>query len=113
MTGIIFFELHDVRSTVSTIRKVSVAEDSVKKLAEVTTVLLNHQMQVTEEGTFQLASVNRTDPWDMPYKMDLAPDVLTWRSAGPDGRWDTRDDIEVKLPLRASTPMARAINSTN
>ena len=43
-----------------------------------------------------LARVIRLDPWHQPYKYSGERDHFTLRSAGPDGKADTPDDILVK-----------------
>ena len=47
-----------------------------------------------------LARVIRLDPWHQPYKYQGERDHFTLRSAGPDGKPDTPDDIEVASPSR-------------
>lgn len=47
-----------------------------------------------------LAQVIRLDPWHQPYKYLGERDHFTLRSAGPDGKADTPDDIELASPSR-------------
>lgn len=47
-----------------------------------------------------LAQVIRVDPWHQPYKYQGERDHFTLRSAGPDGKADTPDDIELASPSR-------------
>jgi len=47
-----------------------------------------------------LAQVIRVDPWHQPYKYQGERDHFTLRSAGPDGKADTLDDIQLVSPLR-------------
>lgn len=47
-----------------------------------------------------LAQVIRVDPWHQPYKYQGDHDHFTLRSAGPDGKADTADDIELASPSR-------------
>lgn len=47
-----------------------------------------------------LAQVIRVDPWHQPYKYQGDRDHFTLRSAGPDGKADTADDIELASPSR-------------
>jgi hypothetical protein len=47
-----------------------------------------------------LARVIRVDPWHQPYLYLGERDHFTLRSAGPDGKADTPDDIELGSPLR-------------
>lgn len=42
-----------------------------------------------------LAQVIRLDPWHQPYKYQGERDHFTLRSAGPDGKEDTADDIQL------------------
>ena len=35
------------------------------------------------------------DPWGTEYRLSCANDEITVSSAGPDGHWDTRDDVRV------------------
>jgi hypothetical protein len=42
-----------------------------------------------------LAQVIRLDPWHQPYKYQGERDHFTLRSAGPDGKEDTADDIQM------------------
>jgi hypothetical protein len=47
-----------------------------------------------------LARVIRLDPWHQPYKYQGERDRFTLRSAGPDGKPDSPDDIELASPSR-------------
>ncbi|HEY8187592.1 MAG TPA: type II secretion system protein GspG [Pyrinomonadaceae bacterium] len=47
-----------------------------------------------------LAYVIRLDPWHQPYKYQGERDRFTLSSAGPDGKPDTPDDIQVLSPAR-------------
>ena len=47
-----------------------------------------------------LAHVIRLDPWNQPYKYQGESDRFTLSSAGPDGKPDTPDDIQLVGPLR-------------
>ena len=47
-----------------------------------------------------LAQVIRVDPWHQPYKYQGERDHFTLRSAGPDGKDDTPDDIQLVSPSR-------------
>jgi hypothetical protein len=47
-----------------------------------------------------LARVIRLDPWHKPYGYQGQRDHFTLRSAGPDGKRDTSDDIELAGPSR-------------
>lgn len=47
-----------------------------------------------------LARVIRLDPWHQPYKYQGERDHFTLRTAGPDGKPDTPDDIELAGPPR-------------
>lgn len=47
-----------------------------------------------------LAQIIRVDPWHQPYKYLGERDHFTLRSAGPDGKADTPDDIALSGPLR-------------
>jgi type II secretion system (T2SS) protein G len=47
-----------------------------------------------------LAQVIRVDPWNQPYKYQGERDHFTLRSAGPDGKPDTSDDIQLASPSR-------------
>jgi hypothetical protein len=47
-----------------------------------------------------LAQVIRVDPWHQPYKYQGERDHFTLRSAGPDGKADTLDDIQLVGPSR-------------
>ena len=45
-----------------------------------------------------LARVIRTDPWHRPYHYEGQQDRYSLRSAGPDGKTNTEDDIVVSGP---------------
>ena len=47
-----------------------------------------------------LTRVIRVDPWHQPYKYQGDRDRFTLRSAGPDGKADTPDDIQLTNPVR-------------
>ena len=47
-----------------------------------------------------LVQVIRVDPWHQPYKYLGERDHFTLRSAGPDGKADTPDDIQLVSPSR-------------
>jgi hypothetical protein len=47
-----------------------------------------------------LTEVIRVDPWHQPYKYQGERDHFTLRSAGPDGKDDTADDIQLAGPSR-------------
>lgn len=47
-----------------------------------------------------LAQIIRVDPWHQPYKYLGERDHFTLRSAGPDGKDDTFDDIQLAGPSR-------------
>jgi len=47
-----------------------------------------------------LVQVIRVDPWHQPYKYQGERDHFTLRSAGPDGKADTPDDIQLVSPSR-------------
>jgi hypothetical protein len=47
-----------------------------------------------------LAQVIRLDPWHQPYKYQGERDRFTLRSAGPDGKEDTSDDIRMVISSR-------------
>ncbi len=47
-----------------------------------------------------LSQIIRVDPWHQPYKYQGERDHFTLRSAGPDGKDNTADDIQVASPSR-------------
>jgi hypothetical protein len=47
-----------------------------------------------------LSLIIRVDPWHQPYKYQGEQEHFTLRSAGPDGKENTADDIQVVGPLR-------------
>lgn len=47
-----------------------------------------------------LSRIIRVDPWYQPYKYQGEQQRFTLRSAGPDGKEDTADDIQLVGPLR-------------
>ena len=40
------------------------------------------------------------DPWEKPFRFDFSTNHVAISSAGPDGRWDTEDDLHEERTLK-------------
>src|SRR4051812_4814578 len=94
VTAVVLYQLHNLQLTIQAQRQVQKVENDLKKLIVSTAALLEHRSPVTEDTVLRFAGINALDPWDMPYQMLVFPQQLHWKSAGPDHRWDTQDDID-------------------
>jgi hypothetical protein len=56
----------------------------------------SHSVAVDYLSPRYLPRVIRLDPWHQPYKYRGERDRFTLRSAGPDGKEDTPDDIQIQ-----------------
>jgi hypothetical protein len=60
----------------------------------------SHAVAIDHLSPRYLAHVIRVDPWHQPYKYQGDRDRFTLRSAGPDGKADTSDDIQLVRPAQ-------------
>ena len=58
----------------------------------------SHAVAIDHLSPRYLTQVIRVDPWHQPYKYQGERDHFTLRSAGPDGKAGTPDDIELTSP---------------
>jgi len=59
-----------------------------------------HSVVVDHLNPRYLRQIIRVDPWRQPYKYDGQRDHFTLRSAGPDGKDNTADDVKLSGPSR-------------
>lgn len=89
------------------------AEADLEKAARLMVGQRNQGMRLPEPARFG-EFLNRNDiaaggidPWGTPYLMVHEADSVALVSAGPDGRYDTDDDLATRFPHRGARPARR------
>jgi prepilin-type N-terminal cleavage/methylation domain-containing protein len=78
--------------------EVSTAEQSVRQIRQVANIEYRRTREcptvqtLAESGKIDEDS-SLTDPWDKEYQIDCQPRLVIVTSAGPDGQFETEDDI--------------------
>jgi hypothetical protein len=94
--------LYLMGSRLETERRKLEAQEDLLRLRKVTLRVFGGGRKPTAEVFWR--TVERTeplkDPWGSPYLLDSSfEDILEWRSAGPDRRFHTADDILSRIPF--------------
>jgi hypothetical protein len=77
------------------------AREEIARLVKVTIQLFQHGRPPAGDNSWKELGRTEpmTDPWGRPYVLETSRQgVFVWRSAGPDGGYETADDIASPIP---------------